>query len=87
MTTEDHAPRDPAYTRGILMVMAAGCFWSFGGMLVRLIEAAGPWRILLIRSLTVVVLGPIRVWLWIGEEPRLWTLIGACPNDRFDTIK
>ncbi len=55
MTTEDHAPRDPAYTRGILMVMAAGCFWSFGGMLVRLIEAAGPWQILLVRSLTLSI--------------------------------
>ena len=87
MTSVDRAPRTPAYRRGILLVMAAGRFCSLGGILVRLIEAAGPWRILLIRSLTVVVLGPIRVWLWIGEEPRLWTLIGACPNDRFDTIK
>lgn len=53
MTHRDGAPRDPAYAGGILLVMAAGGFWSLGGILVRLIEAAGPWQILLVRSLTL----------------------------------
>ncbi len=35
--------------------MAAGCFFSLGGILVRLVEAAGPWQILLVRSLTLSV--------------------------------
>lgn len=55
MTSQHRAPRDPAYRRGILLVMAAGAFWSFGGILVRLIETAGPWQILLIRSLTLSI--------------------------------
>lgn len=45
--------RDPLYVRGIVMVMAAGGFFSLGGILVRLVEAAGPWQILLVRSLAL----------------------------------
>ena len=53
MTSVDRAPNDPAYASGILLIMAAGGFFSLGGILVRLIEAAGPWQILLVRSLTL----------------------------------
>ena len=53
MTSHDPAARDPAYINGILLVMTAGCFFSLGGILVRLVEAAGPWQILLVRSLTL----------------------------------
>ena len=54
-TPSGHAPRDPAYGRSILLVMAAGSFWSLGGILVRLVEAAGPWQILLVRSVTLSI--------------------------------
>ena len=47
------ATRDPLYARGIVLVMLAGCFWSLGGLLVRLIEEAGGWQILLVRSITL----------------------------------
>ncbi len=47
------AGRDPLYVRGIVLVMAAGCFFSLAGILVRLVEAAGPWQILLVRSVTL----------------------------------
>jgi len=53
--SSDLAPRDPAYARGILLVMAAGGFWSLGGILVRLIETAGPWQILLVRSASLSI--------------------------------
>ena len=49
------AGRDPLYARGIVLVMVAGCFLSLGGILVRAIEAAGPWQILLVRSITLSI--------------------------------
>ena len=49
------AGRDPLYARGIVLVMVAGCFFSLGGILVRAIEAAGPWQILLVRSITLSI--------------------------------
>lgn len=55
MPSSDRAPRDPSYARGILLVMVAGGFWSLGGILVRLIEAAGPWQILLVRSASLSI--------------------------------
>ncbi|MCH7944115.1 MAG: EamA/RhaT family transporter, partial [Proteobacteria bacterium] len=55
MPSSDRAPRDPSYARGILLVMAAGGFWSLGGILVRLVEAAGPWQILLVRSASLSI--------------------------------
>ena len=47
------AARDPRYARGIVLVMLAGCFWSLGGILVRLVEQAGGWQILMVRSVTL----------------------------------
>ena len=46
--------RDPAYFRGVALVLVAGVFMSFGGIGVRLIEAAGGWHILFYRSLFVI---------------------------------
>jgi drug/metabolite transporter (DMT)-like permease len=47
--------RDPLYLRGVVMVMIAGSFWSLGGILYRLIEAAGPWQVLAYRSSALTV--------------------------------
>lgn len=40
------------YLRGVLYVVLAGVFLSFGGLLVRYVESANPWTILFYRSLT-----------------------------------
>jgi len=49
-------PADGAgYARGVVLVMLAGACWSLGGILVRLVEHAGEWQILLYRSATLVV--------------------------------
>lgn len=42
------------YTSGVAWVALAGVFWSLGGLLVRLIEAASSWQIILFRSLALV---------------------------------
>ena len=47
--------RDPLYGLGVAMVMVAGCFFSLGGLLVRLVEDAGPWQILMVRSIMLSV--------------------------------
>ncbi|MFP6744260.1 MAG: DMT family transporter [Alphaproteobacteria bacterium] len=49
------AGRDPFYGRGVAMVMVAGVFFSLGGILVRLVEDAGPWQILMVRSITLSI--------------------------------
>lgn len=38
---------------GATLVFGAGTFWSLGGLLMRLMDAAGPWQILFYRSLTM----------------------------------
>jgi len=40
------------YLRGVLYVVLAGVFLSFGGLLVRYVESANPWTVLFYRSLT-----------------------------------
>lgn len=44
---------DPAYLRGVALVMLAGVFWSLGGILIRNVDAAGDWQILLVRSVAL----------------------------------
>ncbi|MCH9020355.1 MAG: hypothetical protein IIA73_08325 [Proteobacteria bacterium] len=44
---------DPLYARGIVLIMAAGGFWSLGGLLFRLVEEATVWQVLLVRSVTL----------------------------------
>ena len=43
-----------AHRHGVALVMLAGAFWSSGGLLVRLVEAADAWQILFYRSLGLV---------------------------------
>ena len=57
---------DPAYAKGVVLVLLAGCCWSIAGLVVRLIEAAGEWQILLYRSLTLVMV----LVVWIGVRSR-----------------
>jgi drug/metabolite transporter (DMT)-like permease len=46
---------DPDYARGVALVALAGVFWSIGGLLIRLIEGASGWQIVLFRSLALAL--------------------------------
>jgi drug/metabolite transporter, DME family len=46
---------DPNYARGVALVALAGVFWSIGGLLIRLVEAASGWQIVLFRSLALAL--------------------------------
>jgi len=46
---------DPSYVRGVVLVALAGVFWSLGGLLIRLIETASGWQIVLFRSIALVL--------------------------------
>jgi drug/metabolite transporter, DME family len=46
---------DPNYARGVVLVALAGVFWSIGGLLIRLIERASGWQIVLFRSLALAL--------------------------------
>ncbi len=56
-------------------------FWPAVGVGGMVLFTAGsrhvPAAELALLLLTEVVLAPIWVWLWIGEVPRLWTLVGG----------
>jgi drug/metabolite transporter (DMT)-like permease len=45
---------DPAYARGVALVLLAGVFWSIAGLVVRLIDDANEWQILFYRSVTLI---------------------------------
>jgi len=47
---------DPAYSRGVVLVLLAGVCWSIAGLVVRLIHDAGEWTILFYRSLALVLI-------------------------------
>jgi drug/metabolite transporter, DME family len=49
------ARADPDYARGVVLVALAGVFWSIGGLLIRLIEAADAWQIVLFRALALAL--------------------------------
>jgi drug/metabolite transporter (DMT)-like permease len=46
---------DPGYARGVVLVALAGAFWSLGGLLIRLIEAASGWQVVLFRSIALML--------------------------------
>jgi drug/metabolite transporter (DMT)-like permease len=46
---------DPEYARGVVLVALAGVFWSLGGLLIRLVEAASGWQIVLYRSIALAI--------------------------------
>jgi drug/metabolite transporter (DMT)-like permease len=51
LTGVEPGGRDPKYPLGVAMVMTAGVCLSFGGLIVRHIEAADGWQILFYRSI------------------------------------
>ncbi len=46
---------DPAYARGVALVLLAGVFWSIAGLVVRLIHEVVEWQILFYRSVALVI--------------------------------
>ena len=46
---------DPAYARGVALVLMAGVFWSIAGLVMRLIHAATEWQVLFYRSATLIL--------------------------------
>jgi len=63
--------------RGIWLCLMAGGFWSIAGVLVRLMEGAGPWEINFYRSvfLTLTV-ATVVVWRYRGATPAMYRAIG-----------
>lgn len=46
---------DRDHARGVVLVALAGVIWSIGGLLIRLIEGASSWQIVLFRSLALAL--------------------------------
>jgi drug/metabolite transporter (DMT)-like permease len=65
-----------AYDIGLCVVMGV-VQMSAGMVLFTSGSRHVPAAELALLLLTEVVLAPIWVWLWIGEVPRLWTLVGG----------
>ena len=56
MTTAVHSPpRGLSHSRGILLVLLAGVFWSSIGLVIRLMDGADAWQILFYRSLSLTI--------------------------------
>jgi DME family drug/metabolite transporter len=55
LVTQIGAGVDPDYARGVVLVALAGVFWSLGGLLIRLIESASGWQIVLFRSIALTL--------------------------------
>ena len=55
LASEPSADR-AGYRRGVALVLLAGLCWSTMGLIIRLMEVAGTWQILLTRSITLVLL-------------------------------
>ncbi len=68
-----------AYSRGVMLVLIAGCFWSIGGLVVRLIDNATEWHILFYRSLALVL--TLLTYIAINNRGRLVrTFLTAGPS-------
>ena len=68
-TASDTAHFVPGYRRGLGLVLLAGVFWSSMGLVVRLMETAGPWQILFYRSLCLTVFLFLVIALRSGGRP------------------
>jgi drug/metabolite transporter (DMT)-like permease len=58
--------RTQSYQRGVLYVVLAGIFLSFGGLFIRLLDDANPWTVLFYRSLTFSA--TLAVFMYCREE-------------------
>ena len=69
MTFELHNKTSTDYTRGLLLVFAAGALWSTVGLGIRMIQDASVWQILLYRSLSLSALLATVIYLRSGLNP------------------
>ncbi len=60
---------DPAYRRGLALVLLAGTLWSTVGIVVRLMEEADEWQILFYRSLGLTLFLSLALTLKTGGRP------------------
>lgn len=60
---------DPAYHRGLVMVLSAGVCWSSMGLAIRLMEAATAWQILFYRSLSLIAFVLLVIMARTGGRP------------------
>lgn len=72
---------DPVYLRAAALVVLAGTCWSLAGLLVRAIDEAGTWRIILWRSLFLVA----TLLIVIGLRSR-WRIVAAFRNAGFGAL-
>lgn len=66
------------HLKGLLLVLMAGLLWSTGGVLIRLLESAGLWELLLYRAIfTVLSLLLLLAWRRPGQVWRSFRAAGA----------
>lgn len=75
-TFQDKASDTHRHRKGVMLMIGAGLCWSTGGILVRNVILTDPWEIGLF-ALLETTLGPIWVWLGIGERPSDLALLGG----------
>lgn len=66
---------DPAYVRGVGLVLLAGVFWSIAGLVVRLIDAANEWQILFYRSASLILV--LLAYMALRNRGALWPVFRA----------
>lgn len=64
-----------SYLRGVIYVVLAGVFLSFGGLLVRYVDSANPWTILFYRSLTFTL--SVLVFMYVRDRINFKTQLYA----------
>jgi len=80
MAIADAALEHADHRRGVVLVLSAGVFWSIAGLLVRLMESASEWQILMYRSVALCITlamylalrpgegGPVRAFRSAGRD-------------------
>lgn len=58
-----------SYRQGVLLVVFAAFLWSLMGLCIRLIGEAGTWQVLLYRSIGMVPVLALWIWLRSGQSP------------------
>ena len=61
------------YKTGLIFVLLAGLFWSLFGVIIRQIQTANTWQILLYRCTSLFIL--ITLFLLIRHKSDFWTVI------------
>ena len=86
-------PRPENYARGLVLVAAAGMFWSLGGLFFRMIEAAEVWQIVAWRTFFLAASMAVLLGWRYGAETvstfrkmGLWGLVAAVAMAAANTL-